>query len=126
MEFVEVEQNVGMKEDDLCVPVFLVTMETPTLAASRESVMRTVTVVPKGPAKTTNVWIPAASHVDRVLTAVSRTMLPYADAQEEPLGTLSEAAGDSPELRFVLPVAKTLTVRLVRMTGLSAGVSQPL
>jgi hypothetical protein len=86
--------------------------------------MRMLTVAHKKLAKTTNVLTHAPSHVDRVLTALFKTMSPSADVQGELLGILSGAAAGSHGQRSALPVEPTLTVRLDQMTDPSADVSK--
>jgi len=123
MVFVEVEQSVATKEGGQYAPACLATMATPTLAVFRESVMRTVTVAHRGLARTTSVWTPVASAVDKGQTAVYRTTWQYADAPGEQLEIHSEAADALQELRFALLVEKTLTVRWVKTTDPFADVN---
>ena len=75
--------------------------------------MRTKTVDRSEPVRTTNASTLVPSLVGRVPTAQCKTMWPYAAVPGEPLEIHSETVADSPERRYVLPVAPTLTVRLL-------------
>ena len=79
----------------------------------RESAMRTKTVDRSEPVRTTNASTLVPSLVGRVPTAQCKTMWPYAGVPGEPLEIHSETVADSPETRYVLPAAPTLTVRFV-------------
>ena len=82
-----------------------------TLVVLLENVMRTQTVDLREPVKITNVLTHVRSPVARVLTVLYRTMWPSVGVPEEQLEILSETAEDLPEMRFVLLVELTLTVR---------------
>ena len=75
--------------------------------------MRTKTVDRSEPVRTTNASTLVPSLVGRVPTAQCKTMWPYAGVPGEPLEIHSETVADSPERRYVLPAAPTLTVRFV-------------
>ena len=75
--------------------------------------MRTKTVDRSEPVRTTNASTLVPSLVGRVPTALCKTMWPYAGVPGEPLEIHSETVADSPERRYVLPAAPTLTVRFV-------------
>ena len=75
--------------------------------------MRTKTVDRSEPVRTTNASTLVPSLVGRVPTVQCKTMWPYAGVPGEPLEIPSETVADSPERRYVLHVAPTLTVRLV-------------
>lgn len=85
----------------------------PILAVLLESVMRTLTVDPREPARTTSVLIPALSPVALAQSARWRTMLPSVDVPVEQLETHSETVEDSPVMRFVLHAELTPIVRSV-------------
>jgi len=99
------------------------TRVTPTLAASKESAMRTQTVDLNVPARTTSVLTPVLFLVARVLTALYRTTSLSVGVPGVQLETPSGTAEGSQERRFVLLVEQTLTVRLDKMTVPSVGAS---
>lgn len=88
--------------------------------------MRTLTVVPSGLARTTSVSTHAACLVARVLTALFRTMWLSAGVPGGQQEILSETAGGSPGMRFVLLVGRTLTVRSAKMTVQSVDANLPI
>ena len=75
--------------------------------------MRTLTVDHNVLARTTIVLTHVVCLVVRELTVQCRTMLLYAGVPGALLGTPLETAEGSPEMRFVLLVGLTLTVRYV-------------
>merc|ERR1712037_955070 len=112
-------------EAGLSVSVCLVTRETLTQDASRESAMRTLTVDHSERVRTTNASTLVPSRVARVPTAQCKTMWPFAGVPGEPLEIHSATVADSPERRSVLPVVPTLTVRWDLTTGQSAVARTP-
>lgn len=117
--------SARMWEDALCASVCQDTRVTPTQAVYRGSVMRTLTVDHSAPVRTTSVWTPAACRVARGLTALCRTTWLSAGVPGEQQEILLGTAGGSLEMRFVLLVGQTLTVRLARMTARSVAANQP-
>jgi len=124
-ECAELEQSVRTGEADLCASVCQDITVIPTLAASLGSVTRTRTVDLRERAKTTSVLIRVNCPVARGRSALSRTMSPSADVLEEPPEIHSETAEDSLEMKSVLLVEPTLTVRLDLMTDPSADARRP-
>ena len=125
-ESVEPVLSVRTSEADLCVNACLATREIPTLDVSRESVMRTLTVDPNVPARTTIVLIPALFHAAKVLTVMFRTMLLSAGVPAAQQVIHSAPVAGLPAKKYVLPAAAILTVRLAKMTVLFVPVSQPI
>jgi hypothetical protein len=125
-ESVEPALSARTSEAALYVNVCLATREIPTLAASRESVMRTLTVGPSVPARTTSVLTPALYHAAKVLTVMFRITWLSAGVLAALLVTHSAPAAGLPAKKYALPAAAILTARLDRMTGLSVPVSQPI
>jgi len=125
-ESVEPVLSVRTSEADLCVNACLATREIPTLDVSRESVMRTLTVDPNVPARTTIVLIPALFHAAKVLTVMSRIMLLSAGVPAAQQVIHSAPVAGLPAKKYVLPAAAILTVRLAKMTVLFVPVSQPI
>lgn len=117
--------SVKMWVADLSVNVYLDIMVTLTLAVLLENVMRTQIVAHRELVKITNVLTRVRSPVVRVQTVQSRTMSPSAGVPEEQQEIHSETAGDLPEMRSVLLVEQTLTVKLALMTDPSADVKPP-
>lgn len=88
--------------------------------------MRTRTVDHSAPVRTTSVWTLAVCRVARGLTAPCRTTWLSAGVPGEQQEILSGTAGGSLEMKFVLLVGQTLTVRLARMTAPSVAANQPI
>lgn len=115
-----------MLVDALSVNVYLATREIPTLAVSRESVMRILTAGRSVPVKTTTVLTHALSPVAREQTVQFRIMWPSAGAHVAQPETHSVAVEDLPAKKSV-PLADVIqTVRLVLMTVLCVPVSLPI
>ena len=125
-ESVEPALSARTSEAALCVNVYLGIREIPTLAASRESVMRTLTVGPSVPARTTSVLTPALYPAAKELTVMSRITWLSAGVLAALLVTHSAPAAGLPAKKSALPAAAILTARLGRMTGPSVPVSQPI
>lgn len=111
MEFVELELNVKTSEDVRSVNVYLDSRGTRTLDASKESVMRILTVDLLEPAKITSVLTPVRSAAGPARTALCRTTSPSAAAQGARPGTHSGTAGGSQGQRSALLAVRTQTVR---------------
>jgi len=93
------------------------TRVTHTLDVSKENVTKTLIVDLSEPVRTTSVLTPVVYHVAKELTAQFRTMLPSAGVPGALLEILSGTVGDSPEMKSVLPVEPTPTVRLDKTTA---------
>jgi len=122
--FVVVVLSVRMLVADLSASACLDTMETPTLDALLENVMKILIVDHRELAKIINVSTLVKYHVDRELTAQCKTMWPSVGVQEEQLAIHLETAGDLLVMKFVLPVEQIQTVRLDLMTGQYVDVKQ--
>lgn len=96
------------------------TREIPTLVVSKESVMRTLTVDLREPAKIISASTRVRSLAAAGLTATWRITWQSAAALAEPRVILSPTAADSPVTRFARHAAPIQTARLDLTTGRSA------
>merc|ERR1712008_668689 len=104
------------------VTVYQVTKGIPIQGVSEETVFQIPNAGTIKPVKITNVLILAERPAGLVLNARSTTMWLFADVLGDLQEIHSRAVVGLPKMKFVKPVEQTLTVKLDKMTGLSADV----
>jgi len=122
MTFAEPTLSVATRAAVQLVTVCQVTKGIPIQGVSEETVFQIQNAGTIKPVKITNVLILAERPAGLVLNARSTTMWLFADVLGDLQEIHSRAVVGLPRMKFVKPVEQTLTVKLDKMTGLSADV----